>query len=219
MNAVSLPAAANVSLAAQAYELLEGKLVTLGLTPGAVVSEGRLIEMTGLGRTPVREAIQRLAQQDLFRIMPRKGLRVAPVSRTGLLNILEVRKPLERLIAQRAALNARDAQRSALSAVAREFATSHDRFDGFVRLSRALDDLLDVCCANPYASAAAAPLRSHCRRFWYLHRDRIQLSDLIFAHSTIARLVARREYNGAQKASDAVIAVLERLLANTDRAG
>ncbi|MDT8322166.1 MAG: GntR family transcriptional regulator [Xanthomonadales bacterium] len=219
MNAVSLSASANVSLAEQAYELLEDKLVTLGLTPGTAVSEGRLIEMTGLGRTPVREAIQRLAHQDLFHVMPRKGLLIAPVSHAELLDILEVRKPLERLIAQRAALRARDAQRSELSAIAREFAVSHDRFDDFVRLSRSLDDLLDACSANAYASAAAAPLRSHCRRFWYLHRDRIQLSDLISAHSMIARLVARREHNGAQKASEAVIAVLERLVANADKVG
>lgn len=217
--AASTIAKVNASLAEQAYALLEEKLVTLELAPGAVISEGQLIELTGLGRTPVREAIQRLAQQDLLHVMPRKGLLVAPVSRSGLLNILEVRKPLERLIAQRASLNAKDAQRSGLSAIARELTISHDSFEGFVRLDRSLSELMDACSGNPYASAAAAPLRSHCRRFWYLHRDRMQLSDSISAHSKIARLAARREYNGAQKASDAVIAVLERLVANIDRVG
>ena len=62
------------SQAEQAYELLEEKLVTLELPPGAQVSEGRLIELIGLGRTPVREAIQRLAQQELLQVLPRKGL-------------------------------------------------------------------------------------------------------------------------------------------------
>jgi len=66
--------AATVSLAEQAYGVLEQKLVALELPPGEIVSEGQLIALTGLGRTPVREAMQRLAQQDLIQVMPRKGL-------------------------------------------------------------------------------------------------------------------------------------------------
>ena len=71
------------SLAEKAYALLEEKLVTLQLVPGSLVSEGDLIEMTRIGRTPVREAIQRLAQQELFEVIPRKGLLVAEVSRSS----------------------------------------------------------------------------------------------------------------------------------------
>ena len=70
-----------LSLAEQAYHSLEEKLVTLELSPGTQVSEGQLIDLTGFGRTPVREAIQRLAQQELFTVLPRKGLVVTPVSR------------------------------------------------------------------------------------------------------------------------------------------
>jgi DNA-binding GntR family transcriptional regulator len=206
------------SLAERAYTLLEEKLVTLQLVPGSLVSEGDLIEMTRIGRTPVREAIQRLAQQELFRVMPRKGLLVAEVSRPGMLDILETRKPLERLAVHRAALNARDDQRSALSAVARQLANAHERFDEFLRLDHALDVLLDECSGNPFTAAALAPLRSHSRRFWYFHRTQIQLSDAISAHSQMARLVARRDSSGAQKASDAIIAVLERLAAGVNRA-
>jgi DNA-binding GntR family transcriptional regulator len=206
-----------ISLAEQAYRALEDKLVTLALPPGTLVSEGRLIETTGLGRTPVREAIQRLAQQELLLVMPRKGLMVTPVSRSGMLHILEARKPIERVIIYRAALNARDTQRSELASIARQLTISHDSFDDFLGLTRELDDLLDLCSGNPYASAAASPLRSHCRRFWYYYRNRMQLSDAISANSKMIRLVARRDYNGAQKASDGVIAVMERLVASVDR--
>jgi DNA-binding GntR family transcriptional regulator len=207
------------SLAEKAYTLLEEKLVTLQLVPGSLVSEGDLIEMSGIGRTPVREAIQRLAQQELFEVIPRKGLLVAAVSRSGIMNILETRKPLERLAVHRAALNARDDQRSALSAVARQLANAHERFDEFLRLDHALDELLDECSGNPFTAAALAPLRSHSRRFWYFHRTQILLSDAISAHSQVARLVARRDFSGAQKASDAIIAVLERLAAGAERGG
>ncbi|MDZ4729723.1 MAG: GntR family transcriptional regulator [Xanthomonadales bacterium] len=208
---------ATASLAQQAYELLEEKLVTLQLAPGALISEGELIEMTGIGRTPVREAIQRLANQDLFQVIPRKGLMVTPVSRTGMLHILEARKPLERLVVHRAALNARDEQRSALSAIARDLALVHERLDDFLRLDFELDQLVDECASNPFATAALAPFRSHSRRFWYFHRQQVKLADAITAHASLARLIARRDAVGAEKASDATIAVLERLVSGIDR--
>ena len=203
-----------LSQAEQAYELLESRLVTLELAPGSIVSEGLLIDLVGLGRTPVREAIQRLAHQDLIRVMPRKGLLIAPIEQADMLHLLEVRKPLERLIVRLAALNARDEQRSALSAIARSLSFAHDNFGDFLDLDRDMDQLLDDCAGNPFASAAVAPLRTHCRRFWYFYRHRLRLSDAIAAHSSMMRLIARRDYNGAQKASDGVIAVLERLVAS-----
>lgn len=214
MNSALTPA---TSLAEQAYEVLEEKLVTLALPPGKQLSEGQLIEMTGFGRTPLREAVLRLAQQEFFLIMPRKGLVVTPVNRASMVLIIEARKPIERVIVYRAALNAMDTQRSEIAAIARKLTISHDSFEDFLKLDQKLGSLLDKCAGNPYASAAVSPMRGHCRRFWYHHRHQMQLSDAISAHSKMARLVARREYNGAQKASDGVIAVLERLVASVDR--
>ena len=219
MNTATKTTATPPSLAEQAYALLEEKLVTLALPPGSMISEGNLIEMTGLGRTPVREALQRLAAQDFFEVMPRKGLKVTPVQRGNMQHILEARRPLENLIVYRAALNARDEQRSGLSAIARDLTISYDRFEEFVRLDFELNKLLDLCSGNPYATAAVSPLRSHCRRFWFYYRERMQLSDSISALSKMTRLVARREFKGAQKASDSIISVLERMVANVDRLG
>lgn len=202
------------SLAEQAYEILENLLVTLQLAPGETVSEGRLNEMVGLGRTPVREAMQRLAHQELIRVLPRKGLVIAPIQTADLLAVLEARRPLEQLIVRRAALHARDEQRSALSAIARALTIAHDSFEDFLQLDHELDTLLDECANNAFASAALAPLRTHCRRFWFFYRQRLQLSDAIAAHSAMIRLIARRDYNGAVKASDAVIQAIERLVAS-----
>ena len=87
--------------------------------------------------------------------------------------------------------------------------------DEFLRLEVELDDLLDTCAGNPYLRAALAPLRTHCRRFWYLHQERLPLSEVITGLSSMVRLVARRDCNGALKASDAVISVIERLAGGT----
>jgi len=215
MNDKTTATTAPQSLAEQAYDLLENRLVTLELAPGSIVSEGLLIDMVGLGRTPVREAMQRLAHQDLIRVMPRKGLMIAPIERADLLQVLQVRKRLERLIVRLAALNARDEQRSGLSAIARALTISHDSFEDFLDLDREMDGLLDASAGNPFATAAVAPLRTHCRRFWFANRNQVRLSDAISAHSTMLRLIARRDYKGAQKASDAVIAVMQRLVAGS----
>ena len=137
---MSSVATSPASLAEQAYDVLEEKLVTLLLPPGTRVSEGYLIEMTGFGRTPVREAIQRLAQQELFLVLPRKGLVVTPVDRVSMAHILEVRKPVERVIVYRAALNAMDGQRSEIAAIARKLTISHDSFEDFLQLDRELWD-------------------------------------------------------------------------------
>lgn len=205
------------SLAQQAYRALEDRLVLLELPPGSMVSEGDLIKLTGYGRTPVREAIQRLAQHDLFQVIPRKGLLVSPVDGAGLLQVLEARRPLERLIAHRAALQANDEQRSGLAGLARELANCHDDFAGFLDRQRAIDDLLDECCANPYVNQAVTPLRIHCRRFWNHYRDQVKLSDVIAALSNLVRLAARRDFKGAQRASDSIIQLTERLVASMDQ--
>jgi len=214
----ALPSAVETaSLSDKAYRILENQLVTLALPPDSMISEGQLIEITGLGRTPVREAMLRLAQQEMFQVLPRRGLLVTPLSRTAMLHVLEARKPLERVILYRASLNARDEQRSGIASIARAMSISHDSFEDFVRLERELEELLDLCAGNSFASTAVAPMRSHSRRLRYYFRHRMQLSDAISVHSKMARLAARRDFNGAQKAVDGVMAVMERLAATIER--
>src|SRR5690606_13001933 len=78
--------------AARAYRMLERMIVTLELAPGSVQTEGALIERVGLGRTPVREAIQRLAWEGLIEIRPRAGLGIAPLHQSDWLRVLEARR-------------------------------------------------------------------------------------------------------------------------------
>ena len=77
------------SLAEQAYRLLEQQLVTLKLPPGELVTEKDLIDTAGVGRTPVREAVQRLSAEGLLQVLPRKGLMVTPLRRSDLASIIE----------------------------------------------------------------------------------------------------------------------------------
>jgi len=66
-------------VADQAYDALEAMISTLALKPGAPIVEAELIERTGLGRTPTREALMRLVSNGLIVQQPRRGLRVSEI--------------------------------------------------------------------------------------------------------------------------------------------
>lgn len=91
------------SQAEKAYRGLLEEIVSLRLAPGEVLVEERLCELLGLGRTPVREALQRLATQRLVVIIPRRGVMVSEINIADLREIYQVRAPLEGLAAALAA--------------------------------------------------------------------------------------------------------------------
>ena len=94
-------------LSQQAYECIKQQIVSLQLPPGAVINEMALREETGLGRTPIREALQRLAQEKLVLIAPRRGMFVSEIGITDLQKLFEARLVLEPFAARQAALHGR----------------------------------------------------------------------------------------------------------------
>src|SRR5579864_6231704 len=99
------------SLTERAYRALEELIVTLQLAPGTVVSEASLAQRLGIGRTPIREALQLLAREKLVVIRPRRGIVVAEENLTAQLRLLELRREVERLLARAAARRATAEQR------------------------------------------------------------------------------------------------------------
>ena len=92
-----------LSLSQQAYENIKQKIVTLELPPGTVIDESNLQAELQVGRTPIREALQRLAKEKLVVIIPRRGMFVSEIGITDLQRLFEVRLVLERLAVQLAA--------------------------------------------------------------------------------------------------------------------
>ncbi|HYS12739.1 MAG TPA: GntR family transcriptional regulator, partial [Burkholderiaceae bacterium] len=113
MNARDPPAevAPRPSMTDLAYAEIEEMIVTLRLAPGRPISEGELGALLGIGRTPIREALQRLARERLVTILPRRGIIVSEINVASQLRLLEVRRVLERLIASSAARRATDEER------------------------------------------------------------------------------------------------------------
>ena len=91
------------SLTDRAYRELEEMIVTLQLEPNAVLSETALSQDLGIGRTPIREALQRLAREGLVMILPRKGILVSEINPRKQLLLLAVRREIERLLARASA--------------------------------------------------------------------------------------------------------------------
>lgn len=106
------------SLTTTAYEQLEELIVTAELEPGAILSEATLVEQLGIGRTPIREALQKLEREGLIRIMPRKGIEVTDLNPAKQLLMLELRRDLEKLLARSGALRATEEERSAFIVIA-----------------------------------------------------------------------------------------------------
>ena len=204
------------SMAAQAYRFLEKELVTLKLAPGELIIEKNLVDRSGIGRTPVREAIQRLSAEGMLQVLPRKGLMVTPLRRSELMQIVEARRVLERLMVVKAAERATPDQRQALKILAAHLDASTSDLEGFFRLDRRLDELLETACKNHYLVKALAAMHSQCRRLWYLHRRQLNLPVSAGLHAGLARAVADGDSAGAIRALDEIITILENLVNGLD---
>ena len=92
-----------VRLSDKAYQLIRHKIITLELSPLSAIDEQALMEDLQLGRTPIREALQRLAAEDLVLLAPRRGMFVSDISITDLQKVFELRLMLESFCARLAA--------------------------------------------------------------------------------------------------------------------
>jgi len=183
-------------------------IVTLQLPPGSAVSEGMLSRQLGIGRTPIREALQRLARESLVVILPRRGVMVSEINVRTQLRLLEVRREVERLVARSAARRATPQERDAMSDLARRFlATLKSNDDrSFMRADREFNELLLAAAKNEFAAGAMRLMQSLSRRFWYQHyKEAADLPETAKLHADIARAIAKGDEDAAAGATDRLL--------------
>lgn len=200
------------TLTDRAYRAIEEQIVTLKLPPGAVISEAVLSKRLRIGRTPIREAIQRLARERLMVIMPRRGIMVSEVNVHTQLRLLEVRRELERLIARGAARRATAGERAQFAAIAAGMEKAGRKNDEtvFMRLDREFNLLVLQAARNEFAAGAMVLMQGLSRRFWYIHYK--EAADLPLAarlHADIARAIAGADRAAAGTASDRLMDYIE----------
>lgn len=157
-----------ISQSDQTVALLQGMIERGELAPGSMVSERTLMELTGFGRTPVREAIQRLALSHMLRIHPSRGIEIPAASVEDQLSRLEVRRATEvlavTLACERATPEDLADMRELMTALGGEFS-----LQGYSDTVRRTHALIIRAAHNPYLEALMAPLQTLSRRFWIMH--------------------------------------------------
>ncbi|MQR00760.1 GntR family transcriptional regulator [Glaciimonas soli] len=194
-----------------AYDTLENLIVTLQIQPGAPVVEAELIEMTGHGRTPLREALLRMTANGLIKQMPRRGLIVSDIEAAEHLTLIETRRVLDQLIAQSAARLATPQQRKDLVACAKRMVAAAKKGDlsAYMQADQELDHVIHAACRNPSAVTAVIPLIIKCRRFWYAFQHEGDIVEGAKCHLQMASSVADGDPQNAAKGTNALIDYLE----------
>ena len=200
------------SLTDKAYAALEERIVTLALAPGSVLSETALAASLGIGRTPIREALQRLSREGLVLILPRRGVMVSEIDVRDQLEALKVRRVLECLMASLAAERATAEERRtflAIEAAMRQAGVEEDDV-GFMRLDREFNLLVSQSCRNRYARRAMGLLHGLSRRFWYVHYKQVlDLPRCAALHADEAAAIGAGEAAEAARATDALLDYME----------
>src|SRR5262249_11388231 len=158
-------------LADFAYETIENRIANRQLPPGALISENQLSDELGMGRTPIREALQRLKHIGFVEIHPRRGALVLGVDIAHQLELLEVRRPLEELMVICAAQRATAPERSELEALAQDLtaaARSGERTRYF-HANRQIHETEVRAAHNQVLTTTMNIIHAHSRRFWYAY--------------------------------------------------
>jgi DNA-binding GntR family transcriptional regulator len=176
-------------------------IVSLELRPGAVIDERGLMERLGIGRTPTREALRRLAQERLVEVYPRRGMFVTSVEIRDLASLAEVRSVLESHVARLAAERATGDDRHALEALLDELERQAD-LDA--RELMALDERIHRqvyrAAHNPFLEATLEEYYVLALRIWYLALDRTRgLEQAVLGHRELLEAIRDGDADRAEE--------------------
>jgi DNA-binding GntR family transcriptional regulator len=193
------PGPATGLLSDRAYAALRDRLISLAIAPGAPIDEDALTRELGVGRTPVREAVRRLALEGLVVVYPRRGTFAASIDITSLSDITDVRCQLEPHAAARAAeLADADDRREAAALMAElEHAASSQR--SLIELDARVHRFVHRCSRNPYLARDLDRYLNMSLRIWHLTFDRLPpLDDPVREHRALLEAIGRGDAEAAR---------------------
>ncbi len=170
------PAAGNGGLLAErAYATMRDLIVTLRLPPGTALREDELMRSLTLGRTPLREAVKRLALEGLVEVRPRSGTYVTDIEATDIVHIAEVRAELEPAAARLAARRMDDRLRAVAAQLDAELQAIEGTvgIDAYMRLDERVHHFVWEAAGNPYLVDALERLWALSLRIWHLVLERV----------------------------------------------
>jgi DNA-binding GntR family transcriptional regulator len=172
----------------KAYHLIKDKIITLELAPSAVIDEQALMRELELGRTPIREALQRLNAEGLVHIVPRRGMFVTDISITDLQKIFEVRTVLTGFCARLAAQRATTDQIAQMERVLRDLEqVQSGDYKVLIDIDRRFQRLMYQAAGNDILAESLDRLYDLSLRIWYLVLHQLgDVRDAIEEHQQVA---------------------------------
>jgi DNA-binding GntR family transcriptional regulator len=202
-----------------AYQQIKERIVSLELPPASVIDETQLMQALSLGRTPIREAVQRLAWEHLIVIVPRRGMFVADINPSDLQKIFEVRVELEGCAARLAAERATPDEVKEMNGlfVGAEAILQAGGHRELIGLDHRAHQLVARAAHNEYLEDTLERMFTHTLRLWQVSLHKVgrlrqmieehrQVIAAIEAHDgALAERVMRAHIVGFQKAFKAVL--------------
>jgi DNA-binding GntR family transcriptional regulator len=199
-------------LAERAYAELRDRLVTLRIAPGARIDEDALGRELGLGRTPLREAIKRLALENLVVVLPRRGTFAAEIDAADLTAICDVRAQLEGHAAYRAAERLTAAQERELHELLAALAASRAGEDAaaLMALDARVHRFVHRAAANPYLEETLGRYFNLSLRIWHLVLERLpHLAVRVHEHGELLEAIGAHDAERARAIMSRHIAIFE----------
>jgi DNA-binding GntR family transcriptional regulator len=183
-------------IAERAYHQLRDLIVTLELAPGTLLREDELMRELGIGRTPLREAVKRLALENLVVVRPRSGTFVTEVDTVDIIHIAEVRAELEAQAAELTALrmDAETRERAeALLERVRELERSTDA-EALMEVDEEIHRLAWAGGRNPYLVETLDRYYVLSLRIWHVVIDRVPgLGGAVFDQARLLEAILDRD--------------------------
>jgi DNA-binding GntR family transcriptional regulator len=198
-----------------AYERLEELLVNCQLKPGRFLAMQDLQDLAGIGRTPVHQAISRLAANTLVIVRPRHGVQIAPIDLARERALLPLRRDTECFVIRLAAERSGPSQRNQMLHLMRLLRgqREHMTINKFNAVDRRVDQLIMAAAGEPFVEHTLRPLHTIFRRIGWLYHTQIaraqNLQRSIDCHVDILDAVANRHVDQAIAASDKLIAFVD----------
>jgi DNA-binding GntR family transcriptional regulator len=205
----------SLNLVELAYERLENLIISCELKPGSFLAIQDLVEMTGYSRTPVHQAVSRLAADTLVIIHPRHGLQIAPIDLARERMLLRLRRDLERFVVTLAAEHSTATHRSQMLHMTRILQEQRETMtiSDFNIFDRRIDKLVLLAAGEPFLEHTLRPLHTLFRRIGLIHHINIggkeSLAGTIETHIAVLDAIAKRNVAKAVEASDALVAFVD----------
>lgn len=173
------------SLSDQAYEQIRRLIIRLDFPPGAILREDELRERLGIGRTPIREALQRLAREQFVTVVPRRGMFVSGIEVSELSLLYETRAVLEPFAARLAAERGADHHWAAMESVLGQ-ASRAGSDEALLAVDRSCHEILWAAADNRFLVDSLDTLYAQSDRLWHLYlADVADMSHAVAEHVEI----------------------------------